>query len=184
MEGIMANRQWILKRRPLGDIRPGDLELKETPLPELKPGQFLARTVYLSLDPTNRIWMSDMEQYMPPVQIGEVMRGGTLSVVEESRHPDFREGDIVPGIAGWQEYAVLEGGQKLPKGVPLTAAMSVLGATGSPAHFGLLDIGQPKPGETLVVSAAAGAVGLIVGPIAKLKGCRAVGIAGSDGKCR
>src|SRR3954453_4973230 len=181
---MATNRQWILKRRPVGDVQPGDLELMETPLPELKPGQFLARTVYLSLDPTNRIWMSDMEQYMPPVQIGEVMRGGTLSVVEEWRHPDFREGGVVPGRGGWQEYAVLEGGQKLPKGVPLTAAMSVLGATGATAYFGLLEIGRPKAGETGVVSAAAGAVGAIVGQIAKIKVCRAVGIAGSDDKFR
>src|SRR5947199_10188620 len=107
MEGMMTtNRQWILKRRPVGDIQAGDLELKETPLPELRPGQFLARTVYLSLDPTNRIWMSDMEQYMPPVQVGEVMRGGTLSGAEESRNPAFEKGNIAPGIAGWQQYAV------------------------------------------------------------------------------
>src|SRR5215469_5503647 len=179
------NRQWILKKRPVGDIKPGDLELVETPLPEPGNGQMLVRTLYLSLDPTNRIWMSDMEQYMPPVQLGDVMRGGTLGVVERSNNPDFQPGDIVNGIAGWQEYSVADGGQKLPKtGIPLPAYMSVLGATGATAYFGLLDIGKPKDGETVVVSAAAGAVGSIVGQIAKLKGCRVVGFASTDEKCR
>jgi len=180
-----SNRQWILKQRPVGAIKPRDLELVEKPIPVPGEREILVRTLYLSLDPTNRIWMSDMDQYMPPVPLGEVMRGGTIGMVEQSNNPDFKPGDIVSGIAGWQEYSVASGGQKIPKGPqPLTASMSVLGMTGATAYFGLLDVGRPNAGETVVVSAAAGAVGSIVGQIAKLKGCRAVGFAGSDEKCR
>src|SRR5438105_1762472 len=119
-----SNRQWILKQRPLGAIKAGDLELLEKPIPVPGPGEILVRTLYLSLDPTNRIWMSDMDQYMPPVHLGEVMRGGTMGTVEQSNNPEFKPGDIVSGIAGWQEYSVASGGQKIPKGPqPLTASM-------------------------------------------------------------
>src|ERR1044072_464252 len=103
-----SNRQWRLKRRPDGEIKPGDLELTETPNPVPAAGEVLIRNVYLSLDPTNRIWMSDMDQYMPPVQLGEVMRGGTLGVVEQSNNPNYKVGDIVNGLAGWQEYVVTD----------------------------------------------------------------------------
>jgi len=179
-----SNRQWILRKRPVGDIKQDDLELVDSPIPEVGPGQALVRTVYLSLDPTNRIWMSDMEQYMPPVNIGDVMRGGTIGIVEQSNNPNLKPGDRVNGGMGWQEYSVIGGGQALPPGLPLGAYMSVLGATGATAYFGLLDLGKPRPGETVVVSAAAGAVGQIVGQIAKLKGCRVVGLAGTDEKCK
>lgn len=183
------NRRWVLAKRPVGDIQDGDLRLETVPVRALEDGEILVRNLYLSLDPTNRIWMADMDQYLPPVQIGEVMRGGTLGVVEESRDPKIKVGAIVsPGLSGWQEYEIVPGGfaRELPKipGLPLTAYMSVLGLTGWTAYFGLLDIGQPKPGETVVVSAAAGAVGSIVGQIAKIKGCRVVGIAGGPEKCR
>jgi len=180
------NQQWRLARRPVGDIRQGDLAWIEEPARAPGDGEILVRTIYLSLDPTNRIWMSDMDQYMPPVEIGDVMRGGTLGVVEESRNPGFTVGDIVQGAGGWQRYVTGPGSQfvKMPGGFPLTAYMGVLGFIGATAYFGLLDICDPKPGETVVVSAAAGAVGSLVGQIAKIKGCHVVGIAGSDAKCR
>jgi NADPH-dependent curcumin reductase CurA len=183
-----TNRQWVLKRRPSGEIAPGDLEFRDAPVRPIEDGEVLIRNIYLSLDPTNRIWMSDQDQYLPPVEIGDVMRGGTIGVVEASRSDRFREGDIVnAGLSGWQSYSIAPAAMVNPvpqiPGVPLTAYMSVLGATGLTAWFGMVDIGRPQPGETVVVSAAAGAVGSIAGQIARLKGARVVGIAGGPKKC-
>jgi NADPH-dependent curcumin reductase len=186
---MRVNRKWVLKQRPAQQLAAENLALVAAPVPALEDGEILVRNLYLSLDPTNRIWMSEREQYLPPVAFGEVMRGITIGVVEESRSTRFAEGDLVmPGEGGgWQLYAVCaeRKARKLERtaGLPLTAYLSVLGGTGMTAYFGLLDIGAPKPGETLVVSAAAGAVGSIVGQIGKIKGCRVIGIAGGPEKC-
>ncbi|MGF1456482.1 MAG: NADP-dependent oxidoreductase [Alphaproteobacteria bacterium] len=184
-----TNRQWILARRPVGDIQDGDLRFVETPVADPADGTILVRNIYLSLDPTNRIWMSDRPQYMPPVEVGDVMRGGTMGVVEASRHPRFKEGDIVmPGLGNWQDYVTVSGDMASPVpqglGFPLDAWMSVLGMTGATAYFGMKEIGEPQPGETLIVSAAAGAVGSVAGQIGRIRGCRVIGLAGSDDKCR
>ena len=157
-------KSWRLNKRPVGEIKNSDLSLVEEDIPHVNDNEVLARTIYFSLDPTNRIWMSDVDQYMEPVEIGDIMRaGGSIAIVEESKAKDVSVGDIIQGgmHGGWQEYFIVPGNDviKLPTetGLPLTAFISVLGFTGPTAYFGLLDIGQPKKGETVVVSAAAGA---------------------------
>ncbi|MGB6085161.1 NADP-dependent oxidoreductase [Parvibaculum sp.] len=185
-----VNRQFRLKTRPTGRIERSNFDFVEQPIPEPGPGEALVRVLYLSLDPTNRIWMSDMDQYMPPVAIGEVMRGGGVGVVVKSNSVRYKEGDRVSGLTGWQDYCIADEGLRamsvLPKDLPvdLPVMLGACGMTGLTAYFGLLELGRPKPGETVVVSAAAGAVGSVVGQIAKIKGCRAVGIAGGSEKCR
>jgi NADPH-dependent curcumin reductase CurA len=181
------NRQIVLKSRPVGAPTPDNFELKETPLPRPGAGEFLGRTIYLSLDPYMRGRMNDVRSYAPPVQIGQPMVGGTVSEVVDSNHPGFARGDIVANYNGWQAYSVSNGAgvRKVdPAQGPISTALGVLGMPGMTAYVGLLDIGQPKPAETVVVSAAAGAVGSVVGQIAKIKGGRAVGIAGGPDKCR
>ncbi len=185
----LRNRQWVLRQRPQGLIQDGDLELVETPVPDLKDAEVLVRTIYLSLDPTNRTWMNDSQGYLPPVGLGEVMRGLTLGVVEQSKSERFKAGDIVtPLSGGWADYAVVheQGLRHVHRapGMPLTANLSVLGMTGLTAYFGVTDVLKAKAGETLVISAAAGAVGSIAGQVAKQRGAHVIGIAGGPEKCR
>jgi hypothetical protein len=183
-----TNKQWVLAKRPHGMISEANWKLQEVPVPALADGEALVETLYLSCDPTQRGWMEDRPSYMPPVQIGEVMRAGSVGRVLESRTPLLAAGDIVEGMAGWQQYAVVKpgglfGSGKVPAGLDPKLLMGVLGVTGRTAYFGLLDLGQPKPGETVVVSGAAGATGSIAGQIARLKGCKVIGIAGGPDKC-
>ncbi len=180
------NRQILLAARPAGFPKDSDFKLVQTPVPQPGPGQYLARTLWLSVDPYQRGRMNDVKSYAPPVPLNGVMEGGTVSRVLQSNHPKFKVGDIVEGRLGWQDYAVTDGrGTRAidPALAPISTALGVLGMPGLTAYFGLLEICHPKAGETVVVSGAAGAVGSLVGQLAKIVGCRAVGIAGEDGKC-
>jgi len=182
-----TNRQVLLAARPQGEPKESDFRLVETPVPEPGPGQMLLRTLYLSLDPYMRGRMNAGPSYAAPVEIGQVMTGATVSRVEDSHLEGFSVGDIVVAYSGWQEYATSNGRgvQKIdPALAPITTALGVLGMPGMTAWTGLMNIGQPKAGETLVVAAASGAVGSVVGQLARVKGCRAVGIAGGERKCR
>ncbi len=181
----VRNRQIVLAARPRGYPKETDFRLVETEAPTPGPGEVLVRGIYLSVDPYMRGRMNDVKSYAPPAQLGEVMTGGVVGAVVESRHPRFQPGEIASGDLGWQQYAVAKGEalRKVdPRLAPISTALGVLGMPGLTAYFGLLEIGQPKPGETVLVSGAAGAVGSLAGQIAKIKGCRAVGVAGSDAK--
>lgn len=182
----LINRRIVLASRPVGAPSPDDFRFEDVPAGEPSDGQLLLQILYLSLDPYMRGRMSAAKSYAKPVAIGDVMEGGTVARVICSRHPDYREGDIVLSHSGWQSFALSDGVglRKLdPKAAPLSTALGVLGMPGFTAYAGLLTIGQPKPGETVVVAAASGAVGSVVGQIARIKGARAVGIAGGADKC-
>jgi len=180
-------RRIVLASRPVGEPKPSDFRLEEFPVPQPGPGQVLLRTKWLSLDPYMRGRMSDAPSYAKPVGIDEVMEAGTVSEVVASNNEKYAKGDIVLSRAGWQSHMVSDGSglRKLdPKLAPISTALGVLGMPGMTAYAGLLEIGAPKPGETVVVSAASGAVGSVVGQIAKIKGARAIGIAGGPDKCK
>jgi NADPH-dependent curcumin reductase len=182
----VKNRRILLARRPTGEPGETDFTFSEVTLEDPQPGQMLLRTLWLSLDPYMRGRMSDRKSYSPSVGLGDVMVGGTVSEVIASKLEKFAPGDIVEGRTGWQEYALSDGAgmRKVhPSLAPISTALGVLGMPGRTAYFGLLSVGQPKAGETVVVSAAAGAVGAIVGQLAKIKGCHVVGIAGAQEKC-
>jgi len=180
------NRQVLLRSRPSGIPQAEDFEIVEAPVPQPADGQVLVRNLYLSVEPAMRGWVSAVANYSQPVGIGEVMRSFAAGRVVASKAPGLHEGDLVVGMFGWQDYAAV-GTDAIQRRVddrdlPLSTALGVLGLNGLTAYFGLLDVGQPKAGETVVVSTAAGSVGSAVGQIAKIHGCRAVGIAGGEAK--
>jgi NADPH-dependent curcumin reductase len=183
----MSNRMVKLARRPVGLAKREDFTIEDGPVPEPGPGEFRVKVEYVSLDPAIRGWMNDAKSYVPPIGIGEVMRSYSAGIVEKSNNSAFQTGDAVQGMFGVQRYALSDGQRVVKVDVsqaPLQRWIGGLGMPGWTAYFGLLDVGQPKAGETVVVSAASGAVGSIVGQIAKIKGCRAIGIAGGPEKCR
>lgn len=183
-----ANRQVRLRSRPSGIPEAEHFEIVEAPLPDLSDGQVLVRNIYLSVEPAMRGWVSAVANYSEPVALGAVMRSLAVGRVESSRHPDFRPGEYVTGMFGWQDYAAVDAKtiqrKVVETGLPISTSLGVLGLNGLTAYFALLDVGQPKPGETVVVSTAAGAVGSCVGQIAKIRGSRTAGIAGGPDKVR
>lgn len=186
--GENINRQVRLKSRPVGIPEAEHFEIVNAPVPECGDNEVLVRNIYLSVEPAMRGWVSDVMSYLEPVRVGAVMRALAVGRVEVSHHPDFRPGEFVTGMFGWQDYASVEAKAIQRKvtetDLPISTSLGVLGLNGMTAYFGLLEIGQPKTGETVVVSTAAGAVGSCVGQIAKIKGCRTIGIAGGPEKVR
>jgi NADPH-dependent curcumin reductase CurA len=184
------NRQWLLKKRPSGMVTINDFEYHEGPLPQPNKelGEVLVKNICLSFDPAMRGWMDDAPSYLPPVGLGEPMRASSVGQVVESDNPELPVGTLVQGMYGWQEYAVASAGdlvapRPIPEGVPHSMVLSVFGGTSLTAYFGLLDVGQPQSGDTVLVSGAAGATGSVVAQIARIKGCRVIAIAGGKTKC-
>lgn len=185
------NRQWLLKRRPHGMVSEQDFEYREAALPQpnLAAGELLVRNLMISFDPAIRGWLDDVPSYLPPVAIGAPVRAGAVAQVVQSENAQFPVGTLVQGLFGWQDYVVVNRAGEMPPnivpaGVPLELLLGALGGSSLTAYFGLLEVGQPRAGETVVVSGAAGAVGSVVAQIAKLKGCRVIGLAGGTEKCQ
>ena len=184
---VLPNRQILLRNRPTGLVQPDDTQLVTTPAPEPAEGEALVRTTYVGLDAAVRTWLNDQPGYLPPVQLGEVIRAAGIAEVIETRCDAYAVGDVITTLTGFQEYAIVRDDvfcTPIPGEADQLAIMSVYGPTGATAYFGMVDIGRPQPGETVVVSAAAGATGSVAGQIAKIAGARVVGIAGGPEKCR
>ncbi|HZP12651.1 MAG TPA: NADP-dependent oxidoreductase [Nevskiaceae bacterium] len=184
---MTANRKWVLKERPRGLPGREHFDLETESLPELADNQILVRNLYLSCDPAQRSWLA-RDTYVPKIAIGETMRAGGTGKVVASRNPRFREGDVVSGMFGWQDYAITDGTgfvpvTKLPSGVPIDVSMSALGLTGLTAYYGMLEVGEVRAGQNVLVTGAAGATGSVAAQLAKIKGARVVGVAGGAAKC-
>ena len=184
----IENTKWVLKNRPEGLVKNTDFELVTEIIPEIQEGEILIENLYLSFDPTQRTWLNDMPGYLPPVQIGEVVRSGGIGRVLESNDPEYKVGDLAFGFVGWQSHCITKpsGNDRfrvVPDVLPIPTMLNVMGTTGITAYYGLVELGNPQPGETVLVSGAAGATGSVAVQIAKFKGCHVIGIAGGEEKC-
>ena len=184
----IENRKWILKERPSGLVKDSDFQLVTEVLPKINEGEILLENLYLSFDPTQRGWLNDVPGYLPPVQIGEVIRSGGIGKVIDSNNPEYKTGDLTFGLIGWQTHCLTKPNvddrfRVVPDLLPIPTMLNVMGSTGITAYYGLIELGKPKSGETVLVSGAAGATGSVVVQIAKLKGCHVIGIAGGKEKC-
>ena len=182
------NKKWVLKERPTGLVKDSDFELVSEMLPKINEGEILLENLYLSFDPTQRGWLNDVPGYLPPVQIGEVIRSGGIGKVIDSNNPEYKTGDLTFGLIGWQTHCLTKPNvddrfRVVPDLLPIPTMLNVMGSTGITAYYGLVELGKPKSGETVLVSGAAGATGSVVVQIAKLKGCNVIGIAGGKEKC-
>ena len=186
---VLTNKKWTLASRPETTVSEENFKLETETVRDLADGEFLVKNQYLSFEPAQRGWLNDVRSYLPPVAIGEVMRAGAVGEIITSKHRDFAVGDLVQGTFGWQEYAISNGDglypvTKIPDGTPISYPLHIYGLTGLTAYFGFLEIGQPKAGDTVLVSGAAGATGSTVGQMAKMMGCKVIGIAGGQAKCQ